>query len=162
MKIIQSTASEATIKPAIVVSRFNQDITSQLLQGALQKLKESSISDNNITVVHVPGAVEIPFAAQQLAKTQNFNVIITLGAVIYGETDHYHYVCEQVSQGCQRVMLDEGIPTIFGVMTVRTMQQALARTGGEKGNMGADVASAAIEMISVAEQIQRFSDLNRI
>jgi len=144
--------SNSDIKIAIVVSTYNAHITDRLLEGALQVLKPV-LPDEQITVVSVPGAVEIPFAAQQLAKTKQYDAIIVYGAVIYGETDHYHYVCEQVSYGCQRVMLDEQVPVIFGVLTTRTLEQAQARSGGAKGNIGAEYAHTALKMIALQRKI---------
>lgn len=155
MRKINAQPLQQPARIGIVVSRFNQTITSCLLTSALAELRASGVNEKDITVVHVPGAVEIPFAVQRLARCKTVDAVIALGAVIYGETDHYHYVCEQVNQGCRRVMLDESLPVIFGVLTVRTMAQAKARTGGDKGNMGAEAASAALEMVSVTEQIKQ-------
>lgn len=138
---------------AIVVSEFNQNITEGLLQGAVQRLQERGFNDNHITVVKVPGAVEIPLALQQLARTQRYQALIALGAVIRGETTHYDYVCDQVSQGCQQVMLENDLPVIFGVLTTEDEQQALERIGGKHGHKGADAADAAIAMVSVLSQI---------
>lgn len=141
------------VRLGFVVSQFNQEITTKLLNSALDQCRAVDISENNIVVVHVPGAVEIPYAAQKLAKTKKMEAIIALGAVIYGETDHYHYVCEQVNQGCQQVMLSHNTPVIFGVITVRSMQQALDRCDGIKGNMGAEALKTALSMIDVTRQI---------
>lgn len=140
-------------KIAIVVSQFNEEVTSKLLTGAYNRLLELNISKQNIKVIHVPGAVEIPYAAQLLAKTKQFEAIIALGAVIRGETSHYDYVCDQVSQGCQRVMLDHHIPVIFGVLTTDTEEQALARVGGDAGHKGKDAADTAIAMLKLKVDI---------
>lgn len=134
---------------AIVVSRFNETITEKLLDGALGRLEALGFAQSDITVVHVPGAVEIPLVAQRLAGTGSYQAIITLGAVIRGETTHYDYVCEQVSQGCQQVSLQEDLPVIFGVLTTENQQQALDRVGGAKGHKGADAVDAAVEMVSL-------------
>lgn len=136
-------------KIAIVVSEFNKFVTDKLLCGAKDRLLEKNIANDAITVLHVPGAVEIPFAAQVLAKTNKYVAIIALGAVIRGETSHYDYVCEQVSQGCQRVMLDFHLPVIFGVLTTDTDEQAESRAGGAAGNKGSDAADTALTMIAL-------------
>lgn len=137
---------------AIIVSRFNETITNQLKAGALARLKEQGYTDHQIHVIDVPGAVEIPYAAQVLARRKSFDAIICLGAVIRGETSHYDYVCDQVSQGCQRVMLDENIPVIFGVLTTENEAQAQARCGGAHGHKGRDAADCAIEMITFSRE----------
>jgi 6,7-dimethyl-8-ribityllumazine synthase len=139
---------------AIVVSQFNNHVTNLLLQGAVTRLQEQGYTDESLTVIHVPGAVEIPYAAQLLAKTRKYHAIIALGAVIRGETSHYDYVCEQVSQGCQRVMLDHNIPVIFGVLTTENDEQALQRVGGTEGHKGRDAADAAIAMMALTESIR--------
>lgn len=117
----------SNIKIAIVTSRFNQEITEQLHAAAVKRLKEKNIADENITSVFVPGAVEIPLAAQHLAKTQKYDAIICLGAVIRGDTDHYDYVCQQVSYGIQRVALDHHLPVTFGILTTDNEEQAQSR-----------------------------------
>jgi 6,7-dimethyl-8-ribityllumazine synthase len=138
---------------AIVASQFNQIITDALLNGALERFAELNIAEENVTVVKVPGAVEIPLTAQLLAKTNKYQAIICLGAVIRGDTSHYDYVCEQVSQGCQRVMLDYDIPVIFGVLTTENEAQAQERVGGKEGHKGKDAVDTAIAMVSVVDQI---------
>lgn len=140
-------------KVGIVVSRFNQEITQALLDGALRRLNELGFSDSEITVMWVPGAFEIPLAAQRLAQEGVCEAIIALGAVIKGETDHYTYVCQQVSQGCQTVSLQNDMPVLFGVLTTNTEDQAKARAGGLEGNKGADCADAAVKMVSALKQL---------
>lgn len=139
-------------KIAIVVSRFNQKVTRSLLDGALSRLTAVGLSKEHSRVVWVPGAVEIPLIAQQLAKTQDYTAVVCLGAVIQGETDHYDYVCQQVSFGCQQVALEYNIPVIFGVLTTQNKEQAFARAGGECGNKGSDAVDAALEMIEVMKE----------
>ena len=139
------------MKIAIIVSRFNQEITQRLLQGAKERLSEVGLSHDQFPVTWVPGAIELPLAAQQFAKREEFGAIICLGAVIRGETDHYDYVCQQVSYGCQRVALDFDIPVIFGVLTTENEEQALARTGGAHGHKGREAADAAMEMIALMQ-----------
>lgn len=117
----------SNLKIGIVTSRFNEDITSQLHAAAIKRLKEKNIAEGNITSVFVPGAVEIPLAAQHLASQKKYDAIICLGAVIRGDTDHYDYVCQQVSYGVQRVALDHHIPVTFGVLTTEDEAQAQSR-----------------------------------
>lgn len=138
---------------AIIVSRFNETITKKLAEGALNRLLERGIKRDSIDVIHVPGAVEIPLIAKLLAKSGSYHAIIALGAVIRGETSHYDYVCEQVSQGCQRVMLDYELPVIFGVLTTENEEQALDRVGGTHGHKGVDAAEAALEMIELVASL---------
>jgi 6,7-dimethyl-8-ribityllumazine synthase len=139
---------------AIVISRFNEEVTSALHDGAYRRLKELEFADDQITVVWVPGAIEIPIAAQRLARTEIYEAIVCLGAVIRGETTHYDSVCQQVSYGCQEVALRNDIPVIFGVLTTENEEQALARAGGSKGHKGRYAIDAAFEMVSVLRQIE--------
>lgn len=138
---------------AIVVSRFNAEITERLLDGAKSQLNSRGIDDQHITTVWVPGAVELPLAAQQFARSGCVQAIICLGAVIQGDTDHYDYVCQQVSYGCQRVSLTHNVPVIFGVLTTQNNSQALARVGGHHGHKGRDAADTALAMIDVMQTI---------
>lgn len=140
-------------KYAIILSEFNKSITEKLLQGALDRFAELKVEANNIVVIRVPGAIEIPLTAQLLAKTNTYDAIICLGAVIRGETSHYDYVCQQVSAGCQRVMLDHEIPVIFGVLTTESTEQALDRVGGKEGHKGKEAADVAIAMVKIVEEI---------
>lgn len=140
---------------AIIVSEYNTDITDKLLAGAQERLIERGIPATNITVIKVPGAVEIPLTALWLAKTGKYAAIICLGAVIRGETSHYDYVCEQVSQGCQQVMMQYELPVIFGVLTTENFIQAEERVGGMHGHKGIEAADAAIQMVNLQETIQQ-------
>ena len=140
---------------AIVVSRFNFEVTEKLLNGAVTRLQELKISRENIKVVWVPGAVEIPLMAQQFAIQGKVDAIICLGAVIKGETDHYDYVCQQVSDGCQKVMLNFNLPVIFGILTTPSVELALARAGGSEGNKGSECVDAALEMINLISQLKK-------
>ena len=139
-------------KIAIVCSRFNEPVTSKLLDGALAELKKT-MNEDDILVVKVPGAVEIPLVAKKIAQQKKYGAIIALGAVIRGETTHYDYVCGQVSQGCQKVMLDYDIPIIFGVLTTENSEQALDRVGGNHGDKGIESAQAALEMITIIDAL---------
>ena len=138
---------------AIVISRFNLDITQRLLDGALHRLKELGFVSEQITIAWVAGAIEIPITAQRFAQTKQFEAIVCLGAVILGETRHFDYVCQQVSYGCQKVAIKHNIPVIFGVLTTETEEQALERSGGEKGHVGRSVIDTAYGLVSVLRQI---------
>lgn len=140
---------------AIVVSLFNQAITEKLLAGALEALQQAGFSSEQVTVVEVPGAIEIPLTVQMLAKKNKFGAILALGAVIRGETTHYDYVCQQVSAGCLEVMLRLEIPVIFGVLTTETEAQALDRVGGAHGHKGYEAVDAALSMYQVLKAIRR-------
>ncbi len=140
-------------KYAIIVSEFNAHITDKLLEGALSRLAEHGVTTDDIDVIKVPGAVEIPLTAQLLAKKQRYLSIICLGAVIRGDTDHYDYVCEQVSNGCQQVMLAFEIPVIFGILTTNNEEQAQDRVGGKEGHKGKDAADAAVAMTTIIQTI---------
>ena len=136
-------------KFCIILSRFNDFIGSKLLSGAIDELIRHGVSDENIDVVKVPVAFEIPIAAQKFAKSGRYNAIITLGAVIKGSTSHYDYVCAEVSKGVAQVSLQTGIPVIFGVLTTDNIEQAIERAGTKAGNKGSDAAKAAIEMANL-------------
>jgi 6,7-dimethyl-8-ribityllumazine synthase len=138
---------------AIIVSTFNEAITDALKEGALMRLTELGFSLKDIMLVEVPGAVEIPFVAQMLAKKNQVQAIIALGAVIRGETSHYDYVCDQASQGCQRVMLDYDIPVVFGVLTTENEEQAWDRLGGVHGHKGKEVVDCAVVMQQIKQQL---------
>ena len=137
----------------IIVSRFNSEVTEKLLEGAHTRLKELNISSEDVSTVEVPGAVEIPLVASKLAEQGKYEVIIALGAVIRGETTHYDYVCQQVSDGCQKVSLKHSIPVIFGVLTTENQAQAWDRLGGAHGHKGFDAADTAVEMRNLFLQL---------
>jgi 6,7-dimethyl-8-ribityllumazine synthase len=138
---------------AIIVSRFNELIGKSLLDGAVDVLLRHGVSDDNITLVRVPGAFEIPLAAQELAKTGKYKAVICLGAVIRGATTHYDFVAGQTASGIAQASLNSGVPIIFGVLTTENIEQALERAGTKAGNKGADAAIAAIEMIDLLTKI---------
>lgn len=144
---------DLNIKIAIVVSEFNSKITSELLDGAVKTLLKSGFAESQIKIMNVPGAVEIPFTAKLLANTKIYSVIIALGAIIRGDTDHYDYVCQQISYGCQKVMLDLNIPVIFGVLTTKNLKQAYNRISYQKEHKGVEAAQAAIKMLDVISSI---------
>ena len=140
-------------KFALVVSRFNDFITEKLLSGALDALIRSGTADEDIEVVKVPGAFEIPLLAQKMAKTKRFDAVICLGAVIRGSTPHFDYISAEVSKGVAAVSMESEIPVIFGVLTVDTIEQAIERAGTKAGNKGWSAAIAAVEMANLFEII---------
>lgn len=155
MKEIKANIQTHPFSIALVISLFNESITKTLKEGALARLEELGFNASHITVVEVPGAVEIPFAAQLLAKQKSAEVIIALGAVIRGETTHYETVCDLVSQGCQKIMLDYEIPVIFGVLTTENEAQAWDRLGGKNGHKGMEMVDSALMMHSIKHQLER-------
>ena len=139
-------------KYAIVVARFNHFITDRLVEGCLDTLKRHEVKDEEIELVRVPGAFEIPLAAKKLAH-KDYDAVICLGAVIRGDTSHYDYVCSEVSKGIANVSLESGKPIIFGVVTTDTIEQAVQRAGTKAGNKGSDAAISAIEMANLMDII---------
>jgi len=139
---------------AIVVSRFNRLVTERLLAGAQDALARHGVDQEKVDVVWVPGAIELPLVARRLAERRRYDAIVCLGAVIRGETPHFDYVAGQAAAGISRVALDSGVPTIFGVITANTLEQALERAGGKAGNKGYDAVVTAIEMASLLEQLE--------
>ena len=138
---------------AIVVSRFNELITSKLLGGAIDCLQRHGATDDQITVAWVPGAIEIPLAAKKLATSKKYDAVICLGAVIRGQTSHFDYICQQISRGVSQVNYDTDVPTIFGIITCETIEQAIERAGTKHGNNGSSAALSAMEMTSLMDQI---------
>jgi len=142
---------------AVVASRYNAEVVQRLLDGAVGRLKEHGIGANQITVVLVPGAWELPLACRRLAEAGSHQAVIALGCVIRGGTPHFEYVCNEASRGVIQAALDTGVPVSFGLLTCDTMEQALARSGGESGNKGADAADAALEMAGLLRALPRGS-----
>lgn len=140
------TISERKTKIAIVVSSFNDDITENLLKGALGALSSNGVLEKNINTFWVPGSYEIPLSCQKLAKTKKYDALLALGCVIKGETDHYHYIAKETSRGVMDVMLEYSLPIGFGIITTNNLRQAKARSG-VKNNKGAEAAQAVLEMI---------------
>ena len=141
------------LKFAIVVSRFNEFITSKLLGGALDTLKRHETKEEDIDIAWVPGAFEIPLLAKTLASSGKYDAVICLGAVIRGSTTHYDYVCNEVSKGVAQVSLNTGVPTIFGVVTTENIEQAIERAGTKAGNKGSDAAVSAMEMANLMRKV---------
>ncbi len=141
------------LKIAVVVSRFNEEITSRLLRGALQALKECGVEDENVTVAHVPGALELGVAASALAKSGRFHALVSLGCVVRGETGHYDVVVTQSTSALARIALKTGVPIGMGVITTDDEAQAFDRAGGNFGNKGHGAALAAVEMANLLRLI---------
>ena len=138
----------------IVISRFNGFITERLLEGAVDGLVRHGVRDDDIEVLRVPGAFEIPVAAKRLATQNRYHAIVCLGAVIRGATPHFDYVAAQVSSGIASVALETGVPCIFGILTTETIEQAIERAGTKMGNKGWEAALSAVEMAHVLAQLQ--------
>ena len=141
------------LRIAVVASRFNQDVTERLLQGALDTLLAHGVSDEDVTVVWVPGSFEVPIVARKLATSGRHQAVVCLGAVVKKETAHFEYVAAEAARGIAAVGRETGVPTIFGILTTYNSQQALARSGGVQGNRGADAAEAAIRMANLMQQL---------
>ena len=155
MRIIeQKEPSSGSVKIAIVASRFNSFVVDRLYDGAIRTLKQNDIQGDAITVVKVPGAFEIPVAVKALLDKNEFDAIITLGAVIRGETPHFDFISGECTRGIGQLAMDSGIPIIFGVLTVDNAEQALDRAGDEESNKGSEAAEAALEMIGVLKKIK--------
>ncbi|HYA87554.1 MAG TPA: 6,7-dimethyl-8-ribityllumazine synthase [Nitrospirota bacterium] len=151
-RIIQGDLNGKGLKVGIVASRFNDFITGRLVDGALDGLQRHGVADNDVEILKVPGAYEVPLAAKVLAQSKKYHAIICLGAVIRGATPHFEYVSAEVSKGVAAVSLELGIPVIFGVLTTDTIEQAIERAGTKSGNKGWDSALAAIEMANLMKQ----------
>lgn len=149
MKIYEGKLVSEGIRVGIVAARFNEFIVSKLLSGCEDGLLRHGVRSEDIAVAWVPGAFEIPLAAQAMAKSGKYDAVITLGAVIRGATSHYDYVCAEVSKGVANVSLNTDVPVLFGVLTTDTIEQAIERAGTKAGNKGAECAQGAIEMVNL-------------
>ncbi|MBN2364744.1 MAG: 6,7-dimethyl-8-ribityllumazine synthase [Calditrichaeota bacterium] len=150
----QGILSAENKKFAIVISRFNEFISSKLLEGALDCLNRHKADDENIHIYWVPGSFEIPVIARHLAKTGRYDSVICLGAVIRGATPHFDYIAAEVSKGIAQTSLETGLPVIFGIITADTLEQAIERAGTKAGNRGWDAALSAIEMTDLLTKIK--------
>lgn len=151
-RTFQGSLDAAALRIGVVVSRFNEFITEQLAKGALEALEKHGCPHENISFVKVPGAWELPMAAQALARS--CDAIVALGAIVRGDTPHFEYVAGGAATGLSRVSLDTGVPIAFGVLTTDDLQQAMDRAGGKSGNKGAEAAEAAIEMANLARHLK--------
>ena len=153
MKIYEGKLVSEGIRVGIVAARFNEFIVSKLLSGCEDGLLRHGVRSEDIAVAWVPGAFEIPLAAQAMAKSGKYDAVITLGAVIRGATSHYDYVCAEVSKGVANVSLNTGVPVLFGVITTENIEQAIERAGTKAGNKGYDCALSAVEMVNLLREI---------
>jgi 6,7-dimethyl-8-ribityllumazine synthase len=142
------------LRIAIVVARFNGDVTERMLAGAREACEQHGVGAERVDVAWVPGAFELPLAAKKLAESHRYDAVVCLAAVIRGETPHFDYVSSGAADGIQRVALETGLPVVFGVITPDTMEQALARAGGKKGNKGFDAVETAIEMANLLRALR--------
>ncbi|HOV60382.1 MAG TPA: 6,7-dimethyl-8-ribityllumazine synthase [Candidatus Hydrogenedentes bacterium] len=138
----------------VVVSRFNEFITAKLLAGALDALSRHGVPDDAVTVAWVPGAFEIPLVAKKMAQSGRYDAVIALGCVIRGATPHFEYVAAEAAKGVGMVMLETGVPVLFGILTTDSIEQAVERAGTKAGNKGADAAMGALEMVSLLDALE--------
>src|SRR5207245_3562170 len=155
MQTIQGTGRAAGLRFAVVVSKYNDFVTDRLQAGALAALAAAGAAADDITVVRVPGAFEIPLAAQHAAESARYDAIICLGCLIRGETPHFEYISSAVSHGLTQASADTGVPMTFGVLTTNSAEEALARAGDGPANKGWEAAVAAIEMAAIAAELGR-------
>ena len=148
-------AAARGLRIAIVVSRFNEDVTARLLHGAEECLKKSGAEEDDYSVYYCPGSFELPQVANKLASMKSWDAIICLGAVIKGRTPHFHYISSEAARGIQDVALRHSVPVAFGVLTTENEKQALERAGGKEGNKGWDAAVTALEMASLFRSFKR-------
>lgn len=153
MKIIEGKLTTPKGKFAILVARFNSYIVESLLDGAIDTLERHGVSESDIEVIRVPGAFEMPIAAQRIAKQNKYSAIIALGAVIRGGTPHFEYVAGECVKGLSQVSLNADIPVAFGVLTVDSIEQAIERAGTKAGNKGAEAAITALEMVNLFDEM---------
>ena len=149
MKVLEGKLTAEGLRIGIVAARFNEFITNKLVSGAIDALTRHGASAENMTMAWVPGAFEIPLAAQKMASSGKFDAVICLGAVIRGSTPHFDYVSNEVTKGVAHVGLQTGVPTVFGVLTTDSIEQAIERAGTKAGNKGFDAAMTAIEMANL-------------
>ena len=152
-RVIEGQLSAVGLRFAIVVSRFNSFITERLLAAAVDALERAGAATENVDVVHVPGAFELPLAAKKLAATGRYDALIAIGCILRGETAHYDYVCSETSRGLQLAQMDSGLPIIFCVLTCDTLEQAIDRAGLKGGNKGFEAGLAAIEMAQLSRKL---------
>jgi 6,7-dimethyl-8-ribityllumazine synthase len=154
-KEIVGTLDASGIKVGIIVSRFNNLLTSKLLEGAVDCLIRHKASENNITVAWVPGSFETPYMAAKMAETKKFDTIICLGMLIKGQTPHFDYIAAEATKGIAKIALDTGMPVIYGMVTADTLEHAIERAGTKAGNKGWDAAEAAIEMVNLYKELKK-------
>ncbi len=155
-------ADEAAERPsargrrfAVAAARFNREVTSRLVAGALEAFRESGVPADDVELLWVPGAFELPVVTKRLAESESYDAVVCLGAVIRGETPHFDFVAGEAASGIQRVALDTGVPCIFGVLTTETVEQAMDRAGGARGNKGREAALAAIDTAAALDAVPK-------
>jgi len=153
-RVLEGQLSAEGLKFGIIVSRFNDFISSRLVEGAMDALSRHGATEEQVSVIKVPGAFEIPLTAKKLAESGRYDAVICLGAVIRGSTPHFDYVAAEVSKGIASVSLESSIPVTFGVLTTDNLEQAIERAGSKSGNKGYDVAMAAIEMVNLFKELE--------
>lgn len=154
IKKISGNLNASDVRAGIVVSRFNSLFTDKLLEGAIDCLVRHGADENDLTVAYVPGAFELPYAAQKMVNSGNYDCVICLGALIRGETPHFDYIASEVTKGIAKLALDSGLPVIYGVVTADNIEQAIERSGTKAGNKGWYAAEAAIEMVSLYKALE--------
>lgn len=155
MNIISGLYNESEVKIGIVVSRFNEIITSKLIDGVADGLSRHGVNLDTVDLAWVPGAFEVPVTAKKMAESGKYDAVICLGAVIRGETDHYEHVATEVTKGIAQVSLSAGIPVLYGILTTDTVEQALNRAGLKSGNKGFECALDALELASLFKKIKK-------
>lgn len=155
MRRVEGNMTAKGMRMGIVAARFNEFITSKLVEGALDILRRHEVAEEDIVTALVPGAFEIPVVAKKMAESGKYDAVICLGAVIRGSTSHYDYVCNEVSKGIAQVSMASGIPVMFGVLTTENIEQAIERAGTKAGNKGAECASGAIEMVNLLRALEK-------
>ena len=153
-RVLEGQLSAEGFRFGIIVSRFNDFISSRLVEGAMDALLRHGATEEQVSVIKVPGAFEIPLTAKKLAESGRYDAVICLGAVIRGSTPHFDYVAAEVSKGIASVSLESRIPVTFGVLTTDNLEQAIERAGSKSGNKGYDVAMAAIEMVNLFKELE--------
>lgn len=153
-KMLEGKLLAEGLKFGIVVSRFNEFVTKRLLEGALDALGRHGAKDDDIAVAWVPGTFEVPLVAQKMASSGKYDAVICVGAVIRGATPHFEYIAAEVTKGIAQVGLATGVPTVYGVITTDTIEQAIERAGTKVGNKGFDAAEAAIEMVNLVRAVE--------
>ena len=153
-RVLEGQLSAEGFRFGIIVSRFNDFISSRLVEGAMDALLRHGATEEQVSVIKVPGAFEIPLTAKKLAESGRYDAVICLGAVIRGSTPHFDYVAAEVSKGIASVSLESSIPVTFGVLTTDNLEQAIERAGSKSGNKGYDVAMAAIEMVNLFKELE--------
>ena len=154
MKTIAGDFSATTARFALIVGRFNSFVVESLLSGAVDTLKRHGVAESNLTVIRVPGAFEIPLAAQHAATSGNYDAVVALGAVIRGGTPHFEYVAGECTKGLGQISLATGLPVAFGILTVDSIEQAIERSGTKAGNKGEEAALTALEMVSLLRNMK--------